>query len=128
MAPEPDVITSDDCGNSPKNARAQDIALALMGAGSLDPALLSDGVVWDRRGGSLNGAKAVLASLKRMKPPARIDVDQVVTHGRSGAVSGRFTTARGEVRIFCHMLRFTGASQAQIGQIVSFDNPDPGAR
>ncbi|WP_407492103.1 hypothetical protein [Pseudooceanicola sp. MF1-13] len=117
----PEVVTSGDCGNSPKNAAAQDIALALMGAGALPPEVLADSAVWQRPSGALTGRKPILTALRRTKAPDRIEVDQVVTHGKSGSVSGRYWTAD-EVRLFCHVLQFTSAAMRSLAQIVSFEH------
>ncbi|WP_375175629.1 nuclear transport factor 2 family protein [Pseudooceanicola sp.] len=122
MPEDPEVTTSGDCGNSPKNARAQDIALALMGAGTLDSDLLAENAVWERPGGAVTGRKAILRALQRAKAPVRIEVDQVVTHGKSGSVSGRYVLAEGEERLFCHVLRFTTATMREVAQMVSFEH------
>ncbi|GGE35124.1 hypothetical protein GCM10011360_23690 [Primorskyibacter flagellatus] len=124
MTPEPEVEASPDCGNSPKNARAQDIALALMGAGSLDAGLLAEGAVWERPEGAISGRAAILKALKSVAPPARIEVSQVATHGKSGSVLGRYRTGPGEARLFCHVLRFTSAACREIAQIVSFEHAE----
>lgn len=117
----PEVVTSGDCGTSPRNAKAQDIALALMGAGALPPEALAESAVWQRPGGALAGRKPILAALRRAKAPDRIEVDQVVTHGKSGSVSGRYWVGDQE-RLFCHVLQFTSAAMRDIGQIVSFEH------
>lgn len=120
----PEVVTSGDCANSPKNARAQDIALALMGAGTLPATALAANAVWQRPTGALSGRKAIAASLCKVRAPSRIEVDQVVTHGKSGSVAGRYWAEQGE-RLFCHVIRFTTASMRDIGQIVSFEHHVP---
>ncbi|EAQ02717.1 hypothetical protein OB2597_15085 [Pseudooceanicola batsensis HTCC2597] len=126
MGDGPEVVTSGDCGNSPKNARAQDIALALMGAGTLAPDLLAENAVWERPGGALSGRARILSALRSEAAPDRIDVDQVVTHGRSGSVSGRYAMGESEW-LFCHVIRFTTASCKKIAQLVSFRHPVKGS-
>jgi len=117
----PEVVTSGDCGNSPKNAAAQDIALALMGAGALPAEVLAESAVWQRPTGALAGRKPILNALRRTKAPDRIEVEQVVTHGKSGSVSGRYWSG-GQERLFCHVLQFTSAAMRALGQIVSFEH------
>ncbi|WP_136634580.1 nuclear transport factor 2 family protein [Pseudooceanicola onchidii] len=119
--PEPELSLAPDCGNSPKNARAQDVALALMGAGAIDPDLLAENAVWERPGGAVSGRAAILGALRRTRPPTRIEVDQVVTHGRSGSVSGRAARQEDE-RLFCHVIRYTTAACREIAQLVSFEH------
>lgn len=106
---------------SPTEARAQDIALALMGAGMIDAAILAENAVWERPAGALSGRRAILAALRRAKAPTRIEVDQVVTHGRSGSVSGRYWQ-QGEERLFCHVLQFTTPAAQEVAQLVSFEH------
>ncbi|MGI3170404.1 hypothetical protein ACRARG_14740 [Pseudooceanicola sp. C21-150M6] len=119
----PEVIRSADCANSPKNAAAEELGLALSGAQPLLREALSDGVIWDRSGTSLSGVEAVASTAEAVTPPLRIRIEQVVTHGKSAAVSGRVWTAPGQALLFCHMIRYTSAAQRQVAQIVSFDHP-----
>lgn len=117
----PEVVTSGDRGNAPRNALAQDIALALMGAGSLSPDQVAADVTWDGPGGAVTGRDRLIKVLGRSVAPDRIHVDQVVTHGRSGSVSGRLWRGE-EERLFCHVIRFTTAAARQVAQLVSFEH------
>lgn len=114
-----EVSRSQDCGRSPKNARAEEIALALMGVGDLPPGILAEAASWERPEGAVMGREAILNA--RATDLDRVEVEQVVTHGKAGSVSGRFTKA-GETRLFCHVIRFTSASANQVGQLVSFEH------
>jgi hypothetical protein len=118
----PEVIRAQDCENSPKNATAEEIALALMGVGELSGDRLAENAVWDGAHGAVSGRAAIGAALGRVAPADRIRVEQVVTHGRAGSVSGRITRT-GQTRLYCHVIRFTSAAQAQVAQIVSFEHP-----
>lgn len=118
----PEAEGADTGRASSKGARAQDIALALMGAGTLDPDMLAENAVWERPGGALSGRPAILRALRSARAPERIEVDQVVTHGKSGSVSGRYWLAGGDERLFCHVLRFTTAAAREIAQMVSFEH------
>ncbi len=117
----PEVIRAPDCANAPKNQRAEDIALALFGAGDLPEDMIAQNAVWDRAGGAVSGREAIRAAIA---PDGieRIAVDQVVTHGRAGSVSGRITRGS-QTRLFCHVIRFSSASARQIAHIVSFEHP-----
>lgn len=116
-----EVRRSAECGNSPKNARAEAIALALMGVGDLDADALAEAASWDRPGGALSGRAAILAAAGAEHADL-IRVEQVVTHGRAGSVSGRVTRGT-ETRLFCHVIRFTSAAAREIAQLVSFEHP-----
>jgi hypothetical protein len=116
------ITRSPDCGNSPKNQKAEEIALALMGQTRLDPDLLSEGASWEKPGGALVGRAAIMAELETPADHEWIEVTEVVTHGKAGSVSGRFKRAGEKPKLFCHVIRFTSASARQIAQIVSFDH------
>lgn len=116
------VARSPDCGNSPTNAKAEEIALALMGVGDLRVDLLAEGASWERFGAAVTGRAAIAAALGDQPAHDWIEVSEVVTHGKAGSVSGRMQRAGEPPRIFCHVIRFTSAKAAQIAQIVSFDH------
>ena len=115
-----EIRRSSDCGNSPKNARAEEIALALMGVGALEEALIAEAASWDRPSGAVTG-RAEITAAAAAETADLIRVEQVVTHGRAGSVSGR-VTRDGSTRLFCHVIRFTSASAKQIAQLVSFEH------
>ncbi|MEZ5769661.1 MAG: hypothetical protein R3D80_19915 [Paracoccaceae bacterium] len=117
-----EVRRSADCGSSPKNARAEGIALALMGVGALPAEMLAEAASWDRPGGAVTGRAAILGAVAGTAPADLIRVEQVVTHGRAGSVSGRVTRGS-ETRAFCHVIRFTTAAAREIAQLVSFEHP-----
>lgn len=120
------ITRSAECGNSSKNARVEDIALALMGAGALDDGLLADGAVWDRGGAPpAVGRDAIMAALPTLAEDDWIEVTDVVSHGRAGSVTGRRGRAGGPARLFCHIIRFHTAAARAIAAIVSFERPEP---
>ena len=116
-----EIRRSSDCGNSPKNARAEEIALALMGVGALEEALIAEAASWDRPSGAVTG-RAEITAAAAAESADLIRVEQVVTHGRAGSVSGRVTRGS-ETRAFCHVIRFTTAAARKIAQLVSFEHP-----
>lgn len=120
--PSAPSVSGADTAQSPQSARAQDIALALMGAGALDAGLLAENAVWERPSGAVSGRVAITRALRATPAPTRIDVDQVVTHGKSGSVSGRYWRADNDERLFCLVLRFTSATCTTLAQIVSFEH------
>lgn len=118
-----DVTRSKDCKNSPRSARAETIALALMGVEDLPPRVLADvladAAIWQRAGGAVTGRDAVLGAVETGLDA--IVVDQVVSHGKAASVSGTLTRG-GDRRLFCHVIRFTSVAAVQVGQIVSFEH------
>jgi hypothetical protein len=91
-----------------------------MGVGRLDRALIAEAASWDRPEGAVTGRQAICAAATAQTADL-IRVEQVVTHGRAGSVSGR-VTRDGTTRLFCHVIRFTSASAKQIAQLVSFEH------
>lgn len=116
------IARSPDCGNSPKNQKVEEIALALMGVGELPDDALAEGASWDRFGAGVMGRSAIRAARGQMPDHEWIEISEVVSHGKAGSVSGRLQRAGESPRIFCHVIRFTSASAKQIAQIVSFDH------
>ncbi len=108
--------------SGPEEAEAEAIALALMGVGALGPERLAEAASWERPGGGVMGRAAIVAAAARQSAEA-IAVDQVVTHGRAGSVSGRVTRG-GATRLFCHVIRYTAPDAREIAQLVSFEHPE----
>lgn len=113
------------CDTSPRNAQAEGIALALLGVGRLDQELLADAATWDRPvGGTVTGRGEICAAAAAQSADL-VRLEQVVTHGRAGSVTG-WVTRQGTTRLFCHVIRFTSASAAEVAQLVSFEHPAGG--
>ena len=119
------VIRKAEGGNSPKNARAEEIALALMGVTELPAAMVGETAIWDRTDApTLVGRTAILDALRAVSPPVSITVTEVVSHGRAGTVSGRLTRDGQGTVLFAHILRFATASQKELAQMVSFEREE----
>lgn len=113
------VFASNHGADSPKDAMAQEIALALMGVGALPKHLLAEAATWQRPDRAVTGRAEILAAVETGLD--RVEVEQVETHGKAGSVSGRLVRG-GEARLFCHVIRFTTANAKQIAQLVSFEH------
>lgn len=118
----PEVIRAPGCESGPETATAEAVALAVMGVGALPGDRLAESAVWDGAHGALAGRAAIGAALAAVAPADRIRIEQVVTHGRAGSVSGRITRGT-ETRLYCHVIRFTSATRDEVAQIVSFEHP-----
>jgi len=80
--------------------------------------ILSESVTWQNGDNVHVGRTSVISAIKP-DDAISVKVDDVVTHGKAAAVSGRLKT-EGEAFLFCHMIKFTSASAKQIASIVSF--------
>lgn len=103
-----------------KTDKAKEISLGLLGAGALPKDVLSDSVTWQNGGSVFVGQEAVLAKIAETSASS-IKIEDIVTHGKAAAVSGRLTSETGP-KLFCHMIKFTSASAKQIASIVSFQH------
>lgn len=99
---------------------AEEIALALMGARALKPERIAEGANWQKGSKSLIGRNAIVEAAQLF--PRDITINEIVSHGKAAAVSGKARDARGRTHLFCHMIRFTNASAGQVASIVSFEH------
>ncbi len=114
------VHPSTDCGNSPKNATAQDLAVALEtgDVGVLEAMLAQDAVIATASGLRLE-RDAFLDWLADAPAPRVTIIDRVVTHGKAGAVNGVSELDGGERR-FCHVIHFTSVKCDRVARISSY--------
>ena len=109
-------------GRARKDARAEEIALALMGVGPFPRDMISVDATWERGSGTpAAGRSAIVKAVEQLNAPDGITVEQVVTQGTAASVSGRLTRGN-QARIFCHIIRHTSEAAEQIAQIVSFEH------
>ncbi|MDJ0642701.1 MAG: hypothetical protein QNJ15_07775 [Erythrobacter sp.] len=107
------IATTKDCGNSPKNLAAQELAIALEG-GEFASVLLDEKSVWVQSDGRMHKGVSEIEVASRAER-TNIAVHRVATHGKAGAVSG---VTDGEA--FAHILTYTTASAKRILRIESF--------
>ncbi len=119
------VITSQDCGNSPKNIFAQELSIALARGENqflLDRA--TEDILWDQVGkGSYQGkpafGRALEATLEKMAD--ELVIHHVVTHGKAGAVNCTLRMENGEIHELCHVFEFSSAKGTLVRGIRSYD-------
>jgi hypothetical protein len=122
LSPATEVHRRPGSGNAPETRLAEDIALALLGAGGLPDVALADAATWDRTDSPCTvGRRAIETARAALPVPYAVWLDEVVSHGKAGAVSGRYSPDGREIRLFCHVIRFTSASAQEIAQLVSFE-------
>ncbi|MEM6907816.1 MAG: hypothetical protein AAF494_03980 [Pseudomonadota bacterium] len=101
-----DITGSRDCGNSPKNAFVQSMAIAFETV-AFDPDSIVDDLVFEMPGSKLlQGASAILPRLNEQTIPTAIVVEHAIAHGRAGAASGVSTLEDGTQRRFAYVFEF----------------------
>lgn len=111
---------SSDCGNSPKNKFAQDVAVALE-TGEFLADGFSDDLVWFKNADPpLEGKAAVTSALEEKAKPTSIVVDHAISHGKVGAANGEVTLANGHKRRFSHIIEFTSTKGNKVVAVKSY--------
>lgn len=118
------VIKSKDCGNSPRNKSLEDFTISVA-KGKYGPlkSLISEETEWTISGGKLlKGQKEIFEDFILIDPSELCEfrILQVMSHGRSGAVTGVATRKTGTLVHFCHVFEFTSASGKMIKKISTF--------
>lgn len=118
------VICREDCGNAPRKTLLRDFTLAAV-SGDIAYLMkhLADSIVWEIAGKRKIVGQASFADAVRelhAKPPVELEIRHIITHGRTGAVSGVAKYADGS-RSFCDVYAFAGAGKnAGIKEITSY--------
>lgn len=126
-APAKPIVTRASAARlDPSDARAERIALALMGVGDLPDTDLAETASWERGEGRpvALGRSAIKKAQGSVGGAAAIAIEQVVSQGAAGSVSGRIRRHGERERLFCHVIRYTNASAREIAQLVSFEHED----
>ena len=114
------VQGSKDCGNSPKNKFAQDVAVALE-CGEAEPSMFSEDMVWENpKTDPITGKRSVLEHIGDRPRPTSVTVQHAISHGKVGAASGEVTFANRHTRRFCHVFEFTTAKANCVAVIRSY--------
>ena len=118
------VITSEDCGNSPKNIFVQDLTIAFAkGDSTFLLSKVTDDIRWNKIGDTLIEGKdnfgLALYELKR-EEAAQLRVQHVATHGKTGAVNGTILLKNGKTYSFCDVYEFSNAKAVAVKEITSY--------
>jgi len=118
------IITSEDCGNSPKNTFLQDLTIAFARS---DNAYILDRIThdirWEIVGAThVSGKTDFAAMITQMDASdvAEITVLHVVSHGKAGAVNGTRKFKSGKVEAFCNVYEFSNAKAERVKEIKSY--------
>ena len=118
------VITSEDCGNSPKNIFVQDLTIAFaIGDSKFLLNNVTDDVRWNRIGNKLVQGKDDFAKALeklRKKETTQLTVHHVVTHGKAGAVNGTAKMKNGKTYAFCDVYEFSNTKGEGVREITSY--------
>lgn len=118
-----EVERSSDCGNSPKNVTALELAVALFGGdadalhGKLSATAMMEVVGFEKVVGREN-------IVRHLRPADRLTIQMVLTHGKAGAVSGVVTRGEKQSVQFSMFLRFATA-KAEAVEIVQLYGSNP---
>ncbi len=114
-----------DCNNAPRKAVLRDFNVAFANS-DIDLILkfVHDDVVWRMVGDSEHrGKQEMRVALEGMKgaPAVALDLEKVITHGRTASANGTLTFSDGKKVAFCDVYEFAGhAATAPIREIVSY--------
>ncbi len=112
------ILRNGPLTQSESDRSAEAIALGLLGVCELPVEGLSANATWQNGSDVLVGRAAISAAIcaKRL---IEVRIEDVVSHGKAAAVSGRLITNSGPY-LFCHMIKYTNASAKHVASIVSF--------
>lgn len=118
------IITNPNCGNSPKMSFLQDFKIAFV-QGDLDflGKGITDDITWEIIGEkTVKGKKSFMEEIiKSMSSTFKeLKIDQVLSHGKEGAINGKITTLEGTSIAFSEFFLFNGAKGAKIKSITSY--------
>lgn len=105
-----ELVVEEDCGNAPKKQKLKEFYTELA-AGDVEAILsrLTDDVRWTIVGEvSHDGKEAVEGYLEQILAAEyeEIHVDNIITHGYSGAANGTTTSSDGDMYGFCEVFTF----------------------
>jgi hypothetical protein len=118
------IICAEDCGNSPRKLLLKKLLTALAkGENAFVLKNLSEDILWDRVGAApLRGKESVATMLEELKrqPRSELVIENIVTHGPTGAANGTLKLANGRTYAFSHVYRFRGAADAHIRVLTEY--------
>lgn len=118
------IISSPSCGNSPKMTFLKEFNIALA-KGDLEflTESVTDEIVWNIIGDrKTEGKEEFIEELKKIKEKKVIELtlEQILSHGKEGAVNGTIKMRNGKKHSFSNFYFFKGAKGAKIKLITSY--------
>ncbi len=94
------------------------VAMETVDTGFLNSVLDAEST-WTHPGGSENSAAAIVDTLKKLRKPTAVTIDQVTSHGKVGAANGHVKRGNSQQR-FCHVIEFTTTKCNRVRRIESY--------
>jgi hypothetical protein len=119
------VILDDDCGNSPKNLFLKKFTVALLNCEmKYIVKNTTDGIIWEKVGANtLNRKDNFIRELSnhKNKKPTLLQIDSIISHGKSGSVNGIMKFKEKHRLAFCNVYKFQGyADNIKVKKIISY--------
>lgn len=117
------IITSEDCGNSPKNIFVQALTIAFTKADlKFIQKSVTDNVRWAVVGEkTIEGKDILLQAVEQAADVEELIVLHVMTHGKAGAVNGKKRLKNGMVLEFCNVYEFKDAKGTSVQAITTYE-------
>tara|TARA_B100000678_G_C18151547_1_gene479150 strand:+ start:649 stop:1026 length:378 start_codon:yes stop_codon:yes gene_type:complete len=118
------IVSSPNCGNSPKMEFLKDFNIAFA-KGNVEFIVdnVTDDIIWNIIGDKkIDGKKTFVEELKKMKSEKATEliIDQILSHGKEGAANGIMKMQNGKKYAFSDFYKFKGAKGAKIKSITSY--------
>ncbi|MBK6265153.1 nuclear transport factor 2 family protein [Marivirga sp. S37H4] len=119
------ITCKEDCENAPKKLLLKELNIAF-GKGNVESILsqLTDDIIWEMVGDKvMQGKEEVAKELESMKEytAVELNIDHIVTHGKTAACNGSFQMHSGDRYGFCDMYVFNNNSKtAKIKEMISY--------
>ncbi len=119
------IRCAEDCGNSPKKQELKKLHIAVADNNtSFIMDSVAEQVTWNIVGHKpIKGKDRVKEALKQeiTDNVTEIELKNIITHGKTGAVDGTLLFGDGKVLSFCNIFNFTGAGKnSKIIEIASY--------
>ena len=118
------IIVGTNCGNSPKMVFLKEFNIAFAkGNVEFITDSVTDEIIWNIVGDkNITGKKNFADELEKMKAeePTELILNQILSHGKEGAVNGLMKMQNGKEYAFSNFYEFNGAKGAKIKSITSY--------
>ncbi|MGS2741623.1 nuclear transport factor 2 family protein [Sinomicrobium sp. M5D2P17] len=84
---------------------------------------ITENIIWNIPGDRyVRGKEAFIATLKEMKHQGKteVEIEHIITHGRTAAVNGIIQSENGPSHAFCDVYMFSGFKNPKIKEITSY--------
>jgi len=118
------IVSSPNCGNSPKMEFLKEFNIAFAkGDVAFITESVTDDIVWNIIGDKkIEGKEKIIVELEKMKSEkvSELVLEQILSHGKEGAVNGVFKMQDGKKYAFSDFYVFQGAKGTKIKSMTSY--------